>query len=675
MKILAAIIIPPHLTASGAANAGKHLSASLANYCDVDIAILSFEKTTSSLGRAKLLARKSSNILSFTKGILPNKFRTLFYRGDIPSLIYNGDYDLVHIHNVLPALETKRVAQACVNKKTPYVISTHGFFEITSGGTAYSLKYFYEKLAWKFFIDKPFTYTIKHANRIFATSPLDYSLLNNLGIEDKRIRLVTNGVREVFHNKSSPQQIQSVCERLNLPQLSDKKVPVGIFLGNHTRNKGIEVLLEAFSQVQKPFILIVCGQKRDDIDYDIFSAKYSEHQKIIFTDWISEEDIISLFQYADLFVYPTLSDTLPLVILEAMASGLPIISTKVGGIPYQVEGNCGVLVDSGNPQAIKQAFEQITEDKQRLTVMGNAANQIVKAKFNWDRSAQKAFAFYQEMLEGFNSETFCHKPTNSNSLALHRYILGMRVDATNYRDATRKILHWAQVGKSCYICAANVHMTMTAYDELKFVRVVNQAALVTPDGMPLVWALSALGVKGSSRVYGPDLTLNVCQAAALAGIKVAFYGGTPKSLASFVIFLRQKFPSIQISCHISPPFRPLTLKEDEAYTQKIVKSGAKILFIGIGCPKQELWMAAHQERIPAVMLGVGATFDFFSGRVKQAPSWMQKLGLEWLFRLIMEPRRLWKRYAYNNPRFLLLFMLQWLKSYFGKRFCNIDSVD
>ena len=262
----------------------------------------------------------------------------------------------------------------------------------------------------------------------------------------------------------------------------------------------------------------------------------------------------------------------------------------------------------------------------------------------------------------------------SNSL-LHRYILGMRVDITNYKDATRKILHWAENGKSCYICAANVHMTMTAYDKLEFAHVVNKAALVAPDGMPLVWALSALGVEDSCRVYGPDLTLNVCQAAALAGIKVAFYGGTPKSLASLVRFLRKKFPSIQIACHISPPFRPLTLEEDEAYTQKIAESEAKILFIGIGCPKQELWMAGHEGRIPAVMVGVGATFDFFSGRVKQAPGWMQKLALEWLFRLIMEPRRLWKRYAYNNPRFLLLFMIQWLKSCFGRRFFKIDSVD
>lgn len=407
MKVLTAITIPPHLSASGAANAGKHLSASLANYCDVDIAILSFEEVTSSFGKAKLLARKSSNILSFTQGFLPNKFRTLFYRADIPSLIKNGDYDLVHLHNVVPALEAKRIAQACFNRGIPYVVSAHGFFELTSGGTAYSLRYLHEKLAWKFLIEKPFAYVLKHAAKIFATSPLDYSLLNNLGIDDEKICLVTNGVDQRFYAKSSPQQIQSIAYRLNLPKPSLKDVPVGIFLGNHTKNKGINILLEAFSQIDRPFILIICGQKRDGIDYDTFSQKFCDRQKVIFTDWISYEDVIALFQYADLFVYPTLSDTLPLVILEAMASGLPIISTKVGGIPYQVDENYGVLVDPGDSQAIKQAFEQMTENRERLVEMGRIAQQVAQTKFDWDRSAQKAFSFYQEILGLSESQVSC----------------------------------------------------------------------------------------------------------------------------------------------------------------------------------------------------------------------------------------------------------------------------
>jgi N-acetylglucosaminyldiphosphoundecaprenol N-acetyl-beta-D-mannosaminyltransferase len=240
----------------------------------------------------------------------------------------------------------------------------------------------------------------------------------------------------------------------------------------------------------------------------------------------------------------------------------------------------------------------------------------------------------------------------------YHHILGMRVDATSYEDATQRILAWAQQRESKCVCAANVHMTMETYDNPKFAQVVNNADLVTPDGMPLVWALRALGVKSASRVYGPTLTLDVCQAAASMGISIALYGGTPDSLAAFTDFLEQRFPNINIVCQISPPFRQLTTQEDADYTRQIVESGAQIVFVGIGCPRQEFWIAQHKNRIPAVMLGVGAAFDFHSGRVKQAPIWMQKIGLEWLFRLKMEPKRLWKRYFKHNPRFLIFFFMQ-----------------
>lgn len=241
---------------------------------------------------------------------------------------------------------------------------------------------------------------------------------------------------------------------------------------------------------------------------------------------------------------------------------------------------------------------------------------------------------------------------------MSRSILGMRVDATSYDDATARIVHWAQAGESRYVCASNVHMVMESHDSSEFKAVVNGASLVTSDGVPLVWALKMLGVSEASRVYGPTLTLHVCEQAAREGLPIALYGGTPESLEAFAQVLYRRYPGIQLPCQIAPPFRALTAEEDEAYTRQIVDSGARIVFVGIGCPKQERWMAAHAGRIPAVMLGIGAAFDFHSGRVRQAPALIQRLGLEWLFRLIMEPQRLWKRYAKHNPRFVALFVQQ-----------------
>jgi N-acetylglucosaminyldiphosphoundecaprenol N-acetyl-beta-D-mannosaminyltransferase len=216
----------------------------------------------------------------------------------------------------------------------------------------------------------------------------------------------------------------------------------------------------------------------------------------------------------------------------------------------------------------------------------------------------------------------------------HRHIIGMRVDATSYEDATDRIIDWSSQGVGRYVCAANVHMAMETHDS----------------------------IDTATRVCGPALTLSVCQAAAQMHVPIALYGGTPESLVAFTDFLVNKFPGIEIACQISPPFRELTPAEDLAYTEQLVASGARILFVGIGCPRQEMWMAKHQAQIPAVMLGVGAAFNFYSGRVKQAPLWMQRVGLEWFFRLLMEPRRLWKRYFKQNPRFIWLFLQQLLRT-------------
>ncbi len=237
----------------------------------------------------------------------------------------------------------------------------------------------------------------------------------------------------------------------------------------------------------------------------------------------------------------------------------------------------------------------------------------------------------------------------------------MRTHATSYAAATRQVLDWAHERSPRYVCVANVHMAMETHDDPAFREVVNRADLVTPDGMPLVWSLRALGLKRASRVYGPTLTLHVCEGAAREGVPVALYGGTPESLQDFTALLRSRYPGIQVVCQIAPPFRALTPDEDERYTRELQQSGAAIVFVGIGCPKQERWMAAHTGRLSAVLLGVGAAFDFHSGRVKQAPAVMQRSGLEWLFRLAMEPKRLWKRYTRHNPRFVWLITRQLLR--------------
>lgn len=237
-------------------------------------------------------------------------------------------------------------------------------------------------------------------------------------------------------------------------------------------------------------------------------------------------------------------------------------------------------------------------------------------------------------------------------------VLGMRVDATTYAEASRTVTAWADEGRPRYVCVANVHVTMETYDSPEFRRMVNAADMVVPDGTPLAWMLRFMGKRGMQRVYGPTLTLHVCEAAAAAGTPVGFLGGTPEALQGVAERMKSLYPELKVAYAFSPPFRPLEKGEHEEMMRALAASGARILFVGLGCPKQERWMAEHSAEYRGVMLGVGAAFNFHAGTVRQAPGWVQRIGMEWAFRFLMEPRRLWRRYLMHNPRFLFLAFLQ-----------------
>jgi len=237
-------------------------------------------------------------------------------------------------------------------------------------------------------------------------------------------------------------------------------------------------------------------------------------------------------------------------------------------------------------------------------------------------------------------------------------VLGTHLDSTSYQKSTTEIIGWAKECQSRYICIANVHVLMEAYDSAAYQKVINHADLTTTDGMPLVWMLRMKGVKNQTRVYGPQLMLHVLERAEKEQIPIGFYGSDETTLKKLVSNIRDRFPSLLVKYTFSPPFRKLDNREDTEIIKAINDSKTRILFVGLGCPKQELWMAEHKGKFSAIMLGVGAAFDFHAGNKPQAPTWMQAIGMEWLFRLLHEPRRLAKRYLYNNPRFILLALLE-----------------
>lgn len=239
-------------------------------------------------------------------------------------------------------------------------------------------------------------------------------------------------------------------------------------------------------------------------------------------------------------------------------------------------------------------------------------------------------------------------------------ILGIGVSALNMKLAIDQISNWIADRQPHYVCVTPAHSLMDGYQDPGLRKIFNASGMNTPDGMAIVWLLKLNGHKLVERVYGPDLMMNVCKFSIEKGWRHFFYGGAPGVAQELSKNLTAQYPGLQVVGVFSPPFRELTEEEDRKVAELIRMSNPNIIWVGISSPKQERWMSRHitQYDVP-VMIGVGAAFDFLSGRKKQAPRWIQRSGFEWLFRFISEPRRLWRRYI-KYPWFVILVCLQLL---------------
>lgn len=237
-------------------------------------------------------------------------------------------------------------------------------------------------------------------------------------------------------------------------------------------------------------------------------------------------------------------------------------------------------------------------------------------------------------------------------------VIGGFIDALDWQTALTRLSTWAHSHESRYVCICNSHSVVTARQDTDFGRVIDAADMATPDGAPVAWMLRRLGFSQQQRINGPDLMWKYCALAEQQQQSIFLYGATPETLEVLQAKLAFAYPKLVIAGAISPPFRSLSADEDAAIVERINQSGAGTVWVSLGCPKQEQWMANHRGRINAVMVGVGAAFDYHAGTIRRAPLWMQKSGLEWLYRLCSEPRRLWKRYLVTNSLFIFFAFKQ-----------------
>lgn len=240
-------------------------------------------------------------------------------------------------------------------------------------------------------------------------------------------------------------------------------------------------------------------------------------------------------------------------------------------------------------------------------------------------------------------------------------IISLIISTHSYQAALHELTNLAKRRSPSYVCFANAHMIIEAYRNKNFRALVNASTLTLPDGMPIVFSLKLLHGVAQERVAGMDFMTDVIRVCEAERLSVFFLGSTDQVLNAIKEKSERDFPNLKIAGMFSPPFRKTTIEETNAYIDMINRSGAHFVLVSLGCPKQENWMAQNSKNINAILLGVGGAFPVYAGLVKRAPNWMQRFSLEWLYRLLQEPRRMWKRYFVTNTMFICLLVLQFFK--------------
>lgn len=407
MKILSVIIAHPHRKVSGATNAGRELSIATARLTPLRLAIMwDADEETIIDGLHVRHMRCFSRVDPFDR-LLPRFLQVPLYDSRIPQLIRQDRYDLVHIHNLIPTFAAERVARECRRSGIPYVISSHGFNELTRYAEINGFGRLKTALA-EVAISRPFRRIVRHAEAIFALSECETPLLKELGVPEERIHFVTNGVNEYYLRPPDEAEIRYAREKFNIGM-----EPLLFYMGSLHRYKGADVFLRSLSQVKSPFRAVIAGSFKNSEEPAQLLRQSGISDKIAamvsFTGRVSDAELRALYHLADIFVYPTQGDTLPLVILEAMASGAPVISTAVGGIPCMLTDECGIVVPPGDSEAVSSSINSLLEAPERRHAMGKAAKERVEAVFRWSRAAECAVAAYDNVLNSSRAPQFAGK--------------------------------------------------------------------------------------------------------------------------------------------------------------------------------------------------------------------------------------------------------------------------
>lgn len=396
--LLAVIVTPPSFKASGGVMAGLELSRSLAKIGPYQVAMMSHQEKCEKEANGLTINHFSCNSRCGKRAqIFPKAIQTISLRSSsLADYISHTKPRLVHFHNPHPAGALWEFAQTCLKENIPYVISSHGFVECADPSRWLGNNYI-KSTVYNLLVRKAFIKTVNHANAVLLTSPPEHSTADLLKIPREKRFVVTNGFDGFFQEQASHDELEKIQQRFTI----ERKIPTYLFLGNHTSNKGIDTLLSACHQARTNWRLIIGGAIRSPEEHERLRKNYNVSElgnRVVFTDFLSREELRALYQSVDAFVFPSKADTLPLVILDAMVSKLPVVSTTVGGIPFQVDESTGRLVKPDDPESLALKLDELAASEELRRRLGAAGLQRVQERFNWDVSARSALDVYDQII-------------------------------------------------------------------------------------------------------------------------------------------------------------------------------------------------------------------------------------------------------------------------------------
>jgi len=470
----------------------------------------------------------------------------------------------------------------------------------------------------------------------------------------ERIRFVPTWVDAEVFSPVAPQDRQLLRYVLAHEFAIDAQSRWIISVGRLDTQKNPELLLAAFirlvAQGQDLQLLIVGdGVLRRRLEHMASAA--GVYARVHFLGLRPPHAIADLLRAADVFALSSAYEGMPMALLEAMGCGTPAVVSDVGEVRRVVRpGVNGVIAAAHAQEAFAAGLAEALDAPPRWRTAALAAVQAYQP----EQVLAPLYDNYQALAQGFKAlRTVAVAQAEAPWAGRRRApVVEAPIDVLRSAAFLRQVMLWAKAGESRGVAFCNVHSAVLASRDTHHHLSLQAADLVVPDGAPIAWTLRAKGFAEQDRVDGPGSMWQLCRLARDQGVKIGLFGSTEPVLAALQQQLEAAFPGLQISFRRAPPFREASAAEDEAVCREVGQAGVGLLFVGLGCPKQERWIAQHRGRIGAVMLGVGAAFDFHAGTTQRAPPWMRERGLEWLYRLACEPRRLGWRYLTTNSRFI-----------------------